>query len=176
MAAAAVILPLDDPALPERLRGVCDSKLCTPRQRDAFYEVIREVALAWGIALVPAARIDEVGIVPATRQAMQEAIAQLRLSPQALLIDYLRLPAIKLPQRAIEKGDLKSLTIAAASIMAKVARDREMIALDRTYPEYGFARHKGYGTRAHQDALRKSGPSEIHRRSFAPVSSAIRSL
>ncbi|MBN1936331.1 MAG: ribonuclease HII [Anaerolineae bacterium] len=169
VSAAAVILPLDDPSLCEKLTGVCDSKLCTPRQREALYDVICETALTWGVALVPATRIDEIGIVAATRQAMGEALAQLDLRPAALLIDYLRLPALNLPQRAIKKGDLKSLSIAAASIVAKVARDREMCRLDALYPGYGLARHKGYGTTAHRAALQQLGPASIHRRSFAPI-------
>lgn len=176
VSAAAVILPLDqfdrvqgDRSLRERLAGVCDSKLCTPRQREALYDPICATALAWGVSLVPAVRIDEIGIVAATRQAMDEALAQLDPQPSALLIDYLRLPAIHLPQRAIKKGDLKSLSIAAASIIAKVTRDHELIKLDAVYPGYGFAQHKGYGTPAHRAALERLGPSPIHRRSFAPI-------
>ena len=169
VAAGAVILPLADPELPDRLRGVTDSKLCTPRQRDAYYDQIRQVALAWSVALVPAWRIDEIGIVPSTRQAMAQAIASLDPPPDALLIDALELPEIKLPQRAMKKGDLESLTIAAASILAKVTRDRAMVAWSEDYPEYGFARHKGYGTAQHRQALRSLGPLDIHRWTFAPV-------
>lgn len=169
VAAAAVVLPLADPCLCEKLAGVCDSKLCTPRQREALYDVICETALAWGVSLVPAAQIDEIGIVAATRQAMGQALAQLDPGPTALLIDYLRLPAIHLPQRSIVKGDLKSLSIAGASIIAKVTRDREMARLDALHPGYGLARHKGYGTPAHRAALDQLGPSPIHRRSFAPI-------
>jgi ribonuclease HII len=174
--AAAVILPLEDPALSERLQGVCDSKLCTPRQREALYERIRQVALTWATASVPAFRIDEIGIVPSTRQAMQEAIAKLSFPPQALLIDALRLPQVALPQNSFNKGDLLSLTIAAASILAKVTRDREMVALDDAYPGYSFGRHKGYGTRQHLRALQDLGPLEIHRWSFAPVSAVAMGL
>jgi ribonuclease HII len=169
VAAGAVILPLADPGLSDRLRGVTDSKLCTPRQRDAYYDQICEVALAWSVALVPAWRIDEIGIVPSTRQAMAQAIADLAPHPEALLIDALKLPEIELPQRAMKKGDLKSLTIAAASILAKVTRDRAMIAWSQTYPGYGFARHKGYGTAQHRQALHALGPLDIHRWTFAPV-------
>jgi len=174
VAAGAVILPLDDPKLPDKLRGVTDSKLCTPRQRDAYYELICSVALTWAVALVPAWRIDEIGIVPSTRQAMAQCIAGLAPSPDALLIDALKLPEIALPQRALKKGDLKSLTIAAASILAKVTRDRAMIALSEQHPEYGFARHKGYGTSQHRLTLQTLGPLEIHRWSFAPVNAAAR--
>ena len=171
VAAAAVILPLADPALPERLRGVCDSKLCTPRQRAILYGAICEAALAWAVSFVPAAQIDAIGIVPATRLAMQEAIARLAPAPGALLIDYLTLPDVRLPQRALAKGELKSLSIAAASIVAKVSRDREMIAMEEACPGYGFARHKGYGTREHRAALQRLGARPgIHRQSFAPIS------
>jgi ribonuclease HII len=172
VSAGAVILPLDDCTLREKLRGVCDSKLCTARQRDTLYERIIEVAVASATALVPAARIDEIGIVPATREAMQSAIARLPMFPDVLLIDALELPAILLPQRSLSKGDQKSLTIAAASILAKVTRDRHMIALDKGHSEYGFARNKGYGTPQHWQALQTVGPLDIHRWTFAPVATA----
>jgi ribonuclease HII len=170
--AAAIILPLEDANLAGRLDGVCDSKLCTPRQRDLLYDRICEVALAWGAASVPASRIDEIGIVPSVREAMREALSQLVPAPDALLIDALRLPAIRLLQRALPKGDRKCLSIAAASILAKVTRDRQMVALDREYPQYGLGRHKGYGTSQHQLALDALGPTTIHRWSYAPVSAA----
>jgi ribonuclease HII len=169
VAAGAVILPLSDPTLLEKLRGVTDSKLCTPRQRDVYYESICQVALAWAVALIPAWRIDQIGIVPSTRQAMHQAVADLDPRPNALLIDALKLPEIDLPQRSLKKGDLRSLTIAAASILAKVTRDRAMIALSEQYPDYGFARHKGYGTPQHRLALQSLGPLDIHRWTFAPV-------
>jgi len=171
-----VILSLDDPALPERLHGVRDSKLCTPHQRDVLYDQIREVALAWAVSLVPASRIDEIGIVPATRQAMREAISQIVPSPDTLLIDALELPSVKLPQYSLKKGDFKCLSIAAASILAKVTRDHEMIAMDVRYPGYGFARHKGYGTSQHLQALQTLGPLEVHRWYFAPVSAVVTRL
>jgi ribonuclease HII len=174
VAAGAVILPLADPTLPEKLRGVTDSKLCTPRQREAYYEVICQVALAWSVSLVPAWRIDQTGIVPSTRQAMAQAVAGLDPHPDALLIDALKLPEIALPQRAIKKGDLQSLTIAAASILAKVTRDRAMIAWGEKHPDYGFARHKGYGTPQHRLALQSLGPLDIHRWTFAPVAAVAR--
>jgi ribonuclease HII len=176
VAAAAVILPLNDATLAQRLRHVCDSKLCTPRQRDILYDQIRETALSCAVSLVPAARIDEIGIVPATRQAMREAIAQLVPLPEVLLIDALKLPSVELTQRSINKGDMKCLSIAAASILAKVTRDREMIAMQESYPGYGFAQHKGYGTKQHRQALQKLGPTEIHRWYFAPVSAVANRL
>jgi ribonuclease HII len=172
VAAAAVILPLHDPDLREKLRGVCDSKLCTPRQRDALYERIVEVAVAWATALVPVARIDLIGIVPATREAMRASIARLSHRPDALLIDALKLPDLPFAQKSMSKGDLKSLTIASASILAKVTRDRAMINLGERYPNYGFARHKGYGTPQHRQALQALGPLAIHRWTFAPVIAA----
>jgi len=171
--AAAVVLPLDNPDLLATLDGVRDSKLCTPRQRERLYDRICAAALAWAAAVVPASRIDEVGIVPATRQAMCECVAQLCPPPEALLIDALRLPAIPQPQRWLKKGDRHSLTIAAASIIAKVTRDREMAALEEAYPGYGLAQHKGYGTRHHRQALHDRGPARIHRFSFSPIAAAL---
>ena len=174
--AAAIILPLDDPDLEQKLRGVCDSKLCTPRQREILRDRICEIALAWAAVAIPASTIDRVGIVPSTRLAMCQCVSQLDPRPDALLIDALTLPSIQLTQRPLVKGDRKSLVIAAASILAKTSRDHEMIALDLDFPGYGFARHKGYGTPQHQQALCTQGPTEIHRRSFAPVAAAERGL
>ncbi|HFD39793.1 MAG TPA: ribonuclease HII, partial [Anaerolineae bacterium] len=119
--------------------------------------------------LAPAAEIDQIGIVPATRAAMLRALERLSPAADALLIDYLTLPQSDLPQRSLPKGDTRVLSIAAASIVAKVSRDRMMIALDDELPGYGFARHKGYGTAAHRAALARLGPSRVHRRSFAPL-------
>lgn len=167
--AAAVILPLDDPHLSRSLDGVRDSKQLSPRQRDALYERIRAVAVAVGVGVVPAEGIDAMGIVPATRQAMAAAVAQLSPSPDFLLIDFLRLNEVALPQKGIVKGDARCLSIAAASIIAKVTRDRLLIGWEETYPGYGFARHKGYGTRQHRAALKRLGPCGIHRHSYAPV-------
>jgi ribonuclease HII len=167
--AATVILPLDDPDVEQELRGVCDSKLCTPHQREILRVRICEVALAWATATIPAVTIDQVGIVPSTRLAMCQCVSQLDPGPDALLIDALNLPSIQLTQRALVKGDRKSLVIAAASILAKTSRDHEMIALDPRFPGYGFAQHKGYGTPQHLQALCTLGPTEVHRWSFAPV-------
>jgi ribonuclease HII len=169
VSAAAVILPLGDSLLLTQLRDVCDSKLCTPRQRDALYSLVSQIAVTWAVSLVPAAHIDEIGIVPATKVAMRQAVALLDPVPDVLLIDALKLPALEIPQRTVKKGDLKCLTIAAASILAKVTRDRAMVALADTHPGYGFAYHKGYGTRQHQQALRQLGPLDIHRWYFGPV-------
>ena len=167
--AAAVILPLDRPRLAEELAGVRDSKQLTPGKRERLYRVIEEVALSVGLGIVPPDAIDEIGIVPATRLAMREAIAQLSPVPDFLLVDFLRLPALSIPQKSITGGDALCLSIAAASIVAKVRRDRLMVELDARYPGYGFARHKGYGTQEHRQALAHLGPSPVHRLSFAPM-------
>lgn len=167
--AAAVVLPLERPDLIRALDGVRDSKQCTPRQRDELFDRIRKVALAVGVGSAPAGRIDEIGIVPATRQAMIQAVSRLEIAPDALLIDALRLSELSLPQRPLIKGDVRSLSIAAASIVAKVTRDRTMVSLDAQHSGYGLARHKGYGTRQHQQALASLGPSSIHRLSYAPL-------
>lgn len=167
--AGAVILPLDQPDLSQRLEGVRDSKQLTPRQRERLYPIIKSAALAVGVGIVPPDMIDELGIVPATRQAMGLALVQLDLPPDFLLIDFINLPGLSIPQKSITRGDALSLSIAAASIVAKVARDRWMIQLDARYPGYGFARHKGYGTRQHRESLFRLGPSPIHRLSFAPM-------
>jgi ribonuclease HII len=172
VAAAAVILPLDRPEAISRLHQIRDSKLCTPHQRDVLYGQICNAAITWAVSLIPASRIDEIGIVPATRQAMREAINHLNPSPDALLIDAVKLPSVRIHQRSLVKGELQSLSIAAASILAKVTRDREMVLLERTYPGYGFARHKGYGTPQHQEALRVLGPLTVHRWYYAPVAAA----
>ncbi len=168
--AAAVILPLDRPDLLTVLQGVNDSKKLTPRQRENLLPLIERVALAVGVGIVAPEDIDQMGIVPATRRAMQQAVAQLKLAPQALVIDAVDLSSlVPLPQQALFYGDSISLSIAAASIVAKVSRDRLMTALDARYPGYDLAKHKGYGTRAHQAALAQLGVSAIHRKSYAPI-------
>jgi ribonuclease HII len=168
--AAAVILPLAVNDLAERLGQVNDSKLITAKRRDSLYELIIGEALAYGLGVVPAAQIDEIGILAANNQAMLTAVAQLEPQPDFLLVDgplYLR--GSLLPQKPVIRGDRLSLTIAAASILAKVHRDRLMLELDGQFPQYGFARHKGYATRAHQAAVAQHGPLAIHRHSFAPI-------
>lgn len=169
VAAGAVILPLDRPDLLIALEGVRDSKLCTPHQRTRLDQAVRDVAAGVGVGMATVEEIDAVGIAPATRLAMRRALDALPVIPQALLIDYVRLREVALPQRSLTKGEWQSLTIAAASIVAKVARDRLMIALDEEHPGYGLARHKGYGTAQHQAALDALGPCPLHRRSFAPI-------
>ncbi len=168
--AAAVILPLDDAERLQYLDTVNDSKQITPEERESLYDVIVEHAVAYGIGSTPAEGIDEMGILPANAQAMKSALQQLEPAGEYLLIDgRMRLQGIALPQRAVIRGDSLSLSIAAASILAKVARDRHMIDQDAHYPQYGFARHKGYCTRQHVAALEEYGPCPIHRHSFAPI-------
>jgi ribonuclease HII len=168
--AAAVILPLARRDLAVALQGVNDSKQLRPRVRERLYDVVRTVALAVGVGGAGPSEIDRAGIVAATRAAMERALAMLNPPPDALLIDGWHLHALTaLPQRALNYGDSISLSIAAASIIAKVSRDRAMAALDAQYPGYDFARHKGYGTRAHRTALEQLGVTEAHRRSYAPV-------
>ena len=166
--AAAVVLPERDD-IESLLRGVRDSKILTPRQRETLVPVIHQTALAVGVGMASARFIDRRGIVPATRQAMAMAVHNLSLQPHHLLIDALRLPDVPLPQRALIRGDAYVLSIAAASIVAKVFRDRLMVSLGTCYFGYGFAAHKGYGTAAHRAALQQLGPCPEHRMSFAPL-------
>jgi len=162
--AAAVIL---DPARP--VEGVNDSKLLTAAQRDRLEEVIRTRALAWALGRAEVEEIDRFNILQATLLAMQRAVAALDPAPCRALVDGDRCPRLGCPAQAIVKGDQKVAAIAAASILAKVARDREMALLDALYPGYGLARHKGYPTRNHVEALRRLGATPAHRRSFSPV-------
>jgi ribonuclease HII len=167
--AAAVVLP-PDPGLALRLAGVTDSKQLTARQRGRLLESIRAEAAGSGVGIVSSQEIDLLGIAEATRRAMQAAIQALAIPPDFLLIDYVRLPALAIGQRSYVKGDSRVLSIAAASIVAKVTRDRLMAELASEHPGYGFERHKGYGTADHRAALLSNGPCAIHRRSFQPVS------
>lgn len=169
--AAAAILPADSSIL-SRLHGVRDSKQMTARQRAALYERIQAEAVALGLGRVPAAEIDRLGIMAATRQAMTLAVMSLPVRPDFLIIDALRLPGVAIPQKPIIRGDAQSLSIAAASVYAKVCRDRWMAEMDSRYPGYGFAHNKGYGTAMHLQALRSLRPCDLHRRSFLPVRAA----
>jgi ribonuclease HII len=169
VAAGAVILPLDRFDLAHLLQGVTDSKQLSPVQREVYLPRIMAVATAVGFGYATHQEIDDIGIVPATHLAMRRALSHLSTQPDALLIDALRLPEVALPCTALTKGDQKSLSIAAASIVAKVIRDQFMDQMDEYYPQYGFLVHKGYGTPLHQHALRQFGPTDIHRRSFAPI-------
>jgi ribonuclease HII len=169
--AAAVILPDNIKA---RWRGkVRDSKQLSPKAREYLYNFIKAAAIAIGIGSTSNDVIDSVGIAKATRLAMIAAIEQLKPEPQYLLIDYVHLPETSLPQKGITDGDSLCFSIASASIIAKVTRDRLVVMMDRDYPGYGFAEHKGYGTRGHLECLRQKGPCPLHRRSFSPVGEMI---
>jgi ribonuclease HII len=168
VSAAAVILPADEKIL-EKLQGVRDSKLMSAKQRNHWAEKIKDHAICWQVAMSTHEEIDQLGIVPATRLAMQRAVEKMQPNPDFLLIDAVKLHNIKIDQTSLFKGDQKSLSIAAASVLAKTSRDALLIELSQTYPQYGFERHKGYGTRAHRQCMNQYGPCEIHRKSFAPV-------
>lgn len=168
VAAAAVVLPADISILVE-LTGVRDSKELTPEKRDFLAVIIKSRSIAHHVGFASPQEIDRFGILPATRLAMHRAIVGLGVFPEHLLIDALFLPDVSTPQTALYKGDQRSLSIAAASILAKTARDAIMHEYDQSYPQYGFARHKGYGTKFHIANLEKFGASPIHRMSFAPL-------
>lgn len=163
--AAALILPVDGHLL-ERLNGVRDSKQMTPQEREYWVAEIRKVALDFGVGSGTQQEIDALGIVPATRLAMLRALKALHLTPQHCLLDFMTLAEYPIPQTPLVKGDARSLSIAGASVLAKTTRDADMIAYDARFPGYGFAQHKGYGTKFHRDAIRQLGPSPIHRLSF----------
>ena len=167
VAAAAVILPYRIKV--PWLSLVCDSKQLSPQKREYLFGLIRKARLAIGVGMVFQNEIDDKGIVKATRMAMRLAVEQLPFPPDFLLIDALDLPDISLPQKGIIHGDQLCLSIACASIVAKVKRDHLMIELDNFHPGYGLARHKGYATRQHLLNLQELGPCPIHRQSFAPV-------
>jgi ribonuclease HII len=161
--AAAVILPPG-----ELINGVADSKTLTPIQRNLLYDIIMEKALTVGLGASSPTSVDRIGILNATHQAFLRAVSHLTITPDHLLVDGYPIP-YRGSQTALIKGDQRCQSIAAASIIAKVTRDRLMIALDPRYPAYGFARHKGYGTAFHREALQRYGPCPIHRRSFRGV-------
>lgn len=176
LVAAAAVLPLpttaeDQEAWAElviQLDGINDSKVLTPAYRERLFEVVTGLAEV-GVGLVSSLTVDLIGVGAANRLAMARAVAALVQPPDHLLIDAFKLPQVALPQTALIKGDARSLSIAAASIVAKVTRDRLLIELDQTFPEYGFAQHKGYGTALHSNALEKYGPCPVHRYSYIPV-------
>lgn len=159
--AGAVILPKDC-----QLLYINDSKKLSEKKREELYDVILREAIAVGIGYSSPERIDEINILQATYEAMREAISKLAVAPDILLNDAVTIPGVKCRQVPIVKGDAKSISIGAASIVAKVTRDRLMVEYDKVFPEYGFASHKGYGAAAHIEALKKYGPTPIHRRSF----------
>ena len=159
--AGAVILPKDCEIL-----YLNDSKKLSPAKREALYEEIMEKAEAVGVGMASPARIDEINILQATYEAMREAVYNLGVTPELLLNDAVTIPDVSIPQVPIIKGDAKSVSIAAASIIAKVTRDRLMVQYDEILPGYGFARHKGYGSKDHIEAIRRLGPTPIHRQTF----------
>jgi ribonuclease HII len=162
--AAAVILHPD-----QIFEGLTDSKLLSAKKREKLFALICEQALAWSIARAEVHEIDGINILQASLLAMQRAVEGLSVAPELALIDGNKCPVLTCKTTAIIKGDQTVPAISAASILAKVARDREMLVLHEQYPQYGFAQHKGYGTKQHLSALKNFGPSAIHRRSFAPV-------
>lgn len=159
--ASAVILPKDCQIL-----YLNDSKKLSEKKREELYDVIMEQAIAVGVGMASPERIDEINILQATYEAMRQAISSLKVKPAVLLNDAVTIPGVEIPQIPIIKGDAKSVSIAAASIIAKVTRDRMMVQYDRMYPGYDLASNKGYGTKVHMEALRTIGPCEIHRRTF----------
>jgi len=169
--AGAVIFPKDwlDPGLPWKLRGLNDSKQLTPEQREKYYTTLISLPeVKWAIATVEVDLIDQINIRQAAWRAMNLALNQLEPKPQHVLVDGLRIKWLAYPQTPLVQGDAKSYSIAAASVLAKVTRDRKMCELDALYPGYGFADHKGYATPQHYAAIARQGPCPIHRRSFAP--------
>ena len=174
VSAGAVALPLNRHDLNKALAGVRDSKEMTPRQRESLVDTIKEVALAWGVGHATAKEIDKYGILPATKKAMKRALQTAmdtsNLKPDCLFLDYMLWPEKQdIPQVSIVSGDKHSLSIACASVLAKVWRDEFMMELDAEFPQYGFAKHKGYGTQLHRDALEKYGPIEFHRQYYKPI-------
>jgi len=162
-AAAVILVPGTS------IEGLKDSKKLTEKRREVLSELIRQHSLSWAIAQASVEEIDGLNILHASLLAMKRAIEALSITPAEVLVDGNRIPKLSIPATAVVKGDETVESISAASILAKVSRDREMRRLDRLHPGYGFARHKGYPTRAHIEALERLGPLEIHRRSFGPV-------
>ena len=170
--AAAVILP-QSPDFPW-LKSVRDSKEIPPARRESLFELIKQESVAISVGIIAPQTIDVIGILNATKIAMCHAVEQLAYPPDFLLIDFLRLPQVRISQKPIVHGDKLCLSIACASIIAKVTRDRIMVELDQLHPGYGLAHHKGYGTKQHVSCLHQHGPSPIHRHSFTPVREAAR--
>ncbi len=167
--AAAVIL---DPNTP--IEGLTDSKKLTEKKRDQLFDIIKRDAKAWAIGRAEVEEIDELNILHASMLAMKRAVEQLQPQAEYAMVDGNRCPQLSCPSEAIVKGDLTVPCISAASILAKVTRDREMVQLDQQYPGYGLAKHKGYPTKVHMQALQELGPTEIHRRSFGPVAKLLK--
>jgi ribonuclease HII len=163
VAAAVIITPA------RRIKGLADSKLLTPERREELFAIIQARALAIGVGVVDQETIDRVNILEATRLAMLEAVTGLAMSPELVITDFVRLSRLPCPQRNLTDGDARCASVAAASIIAKVTRDRLMREADQQFPEYGFARHKGYATPEHLAALDRHGPCPLHRRTFSGV-------
>lgn len=163
VAAAVIIAP------ERRIRGLADSKLLAPARREQLFALIHERASAVGVGVVNHEVIDRINILEATRLAMRQALAALAVAPDLVITDFVHLPGLPCPQRNLVDGDVRCATVAAASIIAKVTRDRMMVDADAKFPEYGFARHKGYGTADHLAALDRLGPCPLHRRTFSGV-------
>jgi len=159
--AAAVILPTD-----LEIEGLNDSKKLTEKKREALFDVVKEKALAYSIVMVDEKVIDEINILQATLLAMRRAVETLEIKPDAALIDGNQKPGLSIEERTVVKGDAKSMSIAAASILAKVSRDRFMLELDEKYPQYQFEKHKGYGTKLHYECIEQFGISPVHRLTF----------
>ncbi|EPL9571655.1 ribonuclease HII [Providencia rettgeri] len=165
---AAVILDPNNP-----ITGLADSKKLSEKKREKLFDEIKEKALCWCIGRAEPEEIDKINILHATMLAMQRAVAGLSIAPEFVLIDGNRCPELPMPSQAVVKGDSLVQEISAASILAKVVRDREMVELDKAFPEYGFAKHKGYPTAYHLEKLAQYGATEFHRKSFAPVRRAL---
>jgi ribonuclease HII len=163
VAAAVVLSP------GRRIAGVDDSKRVAPEERERLFEIIRERAQGVGVAVVDHVTIDRINILEATRLAMGQALGALAVEPELVLTDFVAVPGLRCPQRNLVEGDRRSASVAAASIVAKVTRDRLMEAADRDWPLYGFGRHKGYATLEHREALERHGPCPLHRRTFAGI-------
>lgn len=168
---AIVIL---DPKRP--IRGLADSKLLLPKKREALFETIISSVIAWGVGRAEVKEIDQLNILKATLLSMQRAVFACTVKPTRVLVDGNRCPVLNCPVEAIVDGDHLVPVISAASIIAKVLRDREMVEMEKLYPGYGFAKHKGYGTSMHLEALKRLGPSAIHRMSFTPVREAAQAM
>ena len=167
--AAGVVIFSPDDSLLVSMEGLRDSKQMTPSKRSEWATIIQEAALAWGVGFASHKEIDRLGIVPATRLAAQRALQSCAWQADHLLLDYLFIPDLDIPQTKLVKGDQRSLSIAAASVLAKTTRDAKMVELNSRFPGYQLHENKGYGTQQHLEAIAQLGPSSIHRRSFAPM-------
>lgn len=170
VAAGAVVLPPGDNNSLETLAGVRDSKVMTAEDREKWAVVIKENALSWGVGFASAAEIDRIGIVPATCLAASRALSKLACEVEHILIDFITLPDVDIPQTPLIKGDARSLSIASAAILAKTARDALLVEMDLEFPGYHFANNKGYGSESHRQAIEELGPCDQHRCSFSPIS------